>query len=329
MQDHRHSVALFLLLAAAPAQAEKAAAVKIVPHEDRQRIEVLVDGKPFTEYRYTADVKKPVLFPLRTAEGAIITRGWPLEPRGEEPTDHPHHIGFWFNYGDVDGADFWGNSVSVKDGSKKGTIVHRKVRSARGDELVTESDWMMPDGKRALAEETTFKFGGGPGRRVVDRVAKLTATTAGAEVSMPDTKEGTLGLRLCSRLEHPSDKNPKGTGHYRSSEGVEGEAVWGTRARWLMLTGTTEDGKPVTVALFDHPRNPGFPTYWHARTWGLFAANPLGQKALSKGKETLNFKIPAKGSATFAYRLLILSRQAKPEEIEAEYRAFTAAAAPR
>jgi hypothetical protein len=227
MQDHRHSVALFLLLAAAPAQAEKAAAVKIVPHEDRQRIEVLVDGKPFTEYRYTADVKKPVLFPLRTAEGAIITRGWPLEPRGEEPTDHPHHIGFWFNYGDVDGADFWGNSVSVKDGSKKGTIVHRKVRSARGDELVTESDWMMPDGKRALAEETTFKFGGGPGRRVVDRVAKLTATTAGAEVSMPDTKEGTLGLRLCSRLEHPSDKNPKGTGHYRSSEGVEGEAVWG------------------------------------------------------------------------------------------------------
>jgi hypothetical protein len=91
-----------------------------------------------------------------------------------------------------------------------------------------------------------------------------------------------------------------------------------------MLTGTAEDGKPVTIALFDHPGNPGFPTYWHARTWGLFAANPLGQKALSGGKETLGFKIPAKGSATFAYRLLILSKQARPEEIEAEYRAFTA-----
>jgi hypothetical protein len=320
MQDRSHQVALLLLFLAAPARAEKAAPVKIVPHEDRQRVEVLVDGKPFTEYRYTKDVKKPVLYPLRTAEGAIVTRGWPLEPRGEESKDHTHHVGFWFNYGDVAGVDFWGNSDAVKDQSKKGTIVHRKVRSARDGELVVQSDWVMPDGKAALAEETTFRFAGGPGRRVVDRVARLTAVAG--EVPMPDTKEGTLGLRLASGLEHPSDKNPKGTGHYRSSEGKEGEAVWGTRARWVMLTGTAEDGKPVTIALFDHPGNPGFPTYWHARTWGLFAANPLGQKALSKGKETLGFKIPAKGSATFSYRLLILSRQAKPEEIEAEYRAF-------
>jgi hypothetical protein len=90
-----------------------------------------------------------------------------------------------------------------------------------------------------------------------------------------------------------------------------------------MLTGTV-DGGPVTLAILDHPGNPGFPTHWHARPWGLFAANPLGQKALSKGKETLDFKLPAKGSATFAYRLLILSRHARPEEIESEYKAFSA-----
>ena len=120
---------LLILLFAAPAHAEKAAAVKLVPHEDRQRVEVLVDGKPFTEYRYTKDVKKPVLFPLRTADGAIITRGWLLEPRGDESKDHTHHVGFWFNYGDVAGVDFWGNSDAVKDSSKKGTIVHRKIRS--------------------------------------------------------------------------------------------------------------------------------------------------------------------------------------------------------
>jgi hypothetical protein len=322
MQDHGHQVALLVLLLSAPAHAEKAAAVKLVPHEDRQRVEVLVDGQPFTEYRYTSDVKKPVLYPLRTAEGAIVTRGWPLEPRGEESTDHPHHVGLWFNYGDVAGVDFWDNSAAVKNPAKMGTIIHRRLRSARGSELVVESDWVMPDGKPALTEETTFRFAGGPGRRVVDRVAKLTATAG--EVPMPDTKEGTLGLRVARGLEHPSDKNPKGTGHYRSSEGKEGEAVWGTRARWVMLTGTAENGKPVTLALLDHPGNPGFPTYWHARPWGLFAANPLGQKALSKGKETLGFKLPAKGSTTFAYRLVILSKQATPEEIEAEYRAFTA-----
>src|SRR5205814_6924536 len=116
----------------------------------------------------------------------------------------------------------------------KGTIVHRQIRSAKGSELIVESDWVMPDGKRALVEETTFKFGGGPGRRVVDRLARLTAVSG--PVTMPDTKEGTLGLRLAHGLEHPSDKNPKGTGHYRSSEGIEGEAVWGTRARAVRLT---------------------------------------------------------------------------------------------
>lgn len=328
MQENRHPVALvvFVLFTAAPARADVAPDVKLVPHEDRQRVEVLIDGQPFTEYRYGKELKKPLLFPLRAPSGAIITRGWPLEPRGEESQDHPHHIGYWLTYGDVDGVDFWGNSPTSKDDAKKGTIAHRKL-SARGHELTAESDWMMPDGKRALAEQTTFRFGAGPGWRLVSRVTRLVA--GDAAVSLPDTKEGMLGLRVCRSLEHPGDKNPKGTGHYRSSEGKEGDAVWGTRARWVMLTGNTEDGKPVTVALFDHPGNPGFPTYWHARTWGLFAANPLGQKALSKGKETLAFKIPGKGSVSFRYDLLILSGQAKPEEIEARYRSFTGAAGSR
>jgi hypothetical protein len=327
MQDQRHQVAtaLFFLLAAGPdatATAATAATVKIVPHEDRQRVEVLVDGKPFTEYRFTADVKKPVLYPLRTAEGAIVTRGWPLEPRDDESKDHPHHIGYWFNYGDVDGVDFWGNSIAVKDPSKKGAVVQRKIVSNQAGVLKVQADWVKPGGKTVLAEETTYEFAGGPGRRVVDRVTKLTAVDG--PVAMPDTKEGTLGLRVARSLEHPSDKNPKGTGHYVSSEGLEGEAVWGTRGRWVMLTGKLDDGSPVTLAILDRPGNPGFPTYWHARPWGLFAANPLGQKALSKGKDTLDFKLPAKGAATFAYRLLILSKAATAAEMEAEYKAWTA-----
>jgi hypothetical protein len=323
MQDH-HQVAalLFLSLAAAPALAAPAA-VKIVPHEDRRRVEVLVDGKPFTEYRYTDDVKKPVLYPLRTAEGGIVTRGWPLEPRGDESKDHPHHIGYWLNYGDVDGVDFWGNSTAVKDPSKKGSVVQRKIVSAQGSDLKVQADWVKPGGKIAFAEETQFHFEGGPGRRVVDRVTKLTAVDG--PVALPDTKEGMLGLRVARSLEHPSSKFPAGTGHYRSSEGLEGEAVWGTRGRWVMLTGKLDDGSAVTLAILDHPRNPGFPTYWHARPWGLFAANPLGQKTFSKGKETLDFKVPAKGAATFAYRLLILSHAATPAELEDEYRRWTGA----
>ena len=79
-------------------------------------------------------------------------------------------------------------------------------------------------------------------------------------------------------------------GDYLTSEGKKGDAVWGTRGKWAMLSGTV-GGEPVTIAILDHPKNPGYPTYWHARGYGLFAANPLGQKALSNGKDVLNFTL--------------------------------------
>jgi hypothetical protein len=294
--------------------------VKVVPHEAERRVDVLFDDQPFTSYVWPEALKKPVLFPLRAPGGGLITRGWPLDPRPDEATDHTHHVGLWLNYGHVNGVDFWGHS---KTDPKKGTIFHRAITTAQGGrgrgELAVKSDWVMPDGSTVLREETTFVFSGGSGRRVVDRVATLVA--ANGPVEFEDNKEGMLGLRLGRALEHPSDKNPQGTGHYRTSEGVEGEAIWGTRARWAMLTGVL-DGEKVTIAILDHPKNPGYPTYWHARPWGLFAANPLGQKALSKGKETLDYTLGAGQATRFAYRYVILSRHASPAEIEAEHQAF-------
>jgi hypothetical protein len=233
----------------------------------------------------------------------------------------------WFNYGDVGGADFWGNSAGIrneKPSSKHGSIVHKAIESAKGGagrgELVVSADWVMPDGKPVIRERTRFGFAAAPGRLAIDRVATLTATAG--DVSMPDNKEGMLALRLARSLEHPGRKNAQGTGQYRSSEGKVGDDVWGTRGRWMMLTGKAGTG-PVTIAILDHPKNPGFPTYWHARGYGLFAANPLGQKALSKGKETLDFAVKRGSPARFAYRVLLLSRQATPEDIEAEYKRFT------
>jgi hypothetical protein len=112
-------------------------------------------------------------------------------------------------------------------------------------------------------------------------------------------------------------------GDYLTSEGKKGDAAWGTRGRWCMLSATISE-EPVTVAILDHPANPGYPTYWHARGYGLFAANPLGQKALSDGKEELNFALEAGKSATFRYRILILSEPAGAERAEAASREFAA-----
>jgi hypothetical protein len=111
------------------------------------------------------------------------------------------------------------------------------------------------------------------------------------------------------------------TGEYQSSEGKKGDAVWGTRGRWTMLAGTIGT-QPITIAMIDHPKNPGFPTYWHARGYGLFAANPLGQKVFSEGRETMNFTLEPGAAATFRYRILIVDAKVQADRVEREFNAF-------
>ena len=111
------------------------------------------------------------------------------------------------------------------------------------------------------------------------------------------------------------------TGLYRSSEGKTGDAVWATRGRWTMLTGKVNQ-EDITLVMLDNPLNVGFPTYWHARGYGLFAVNPLGQGVFSNGKETLNFTIQPKQSATFRYRLVILEGAATTNQVETLYHQF-------
>ena len=318
--------------------------VELVADEANRRVDVLVGGQPFTSYIYPAVLKKPVLFPIRTATGVVITRGWPLEPRPGERVDHPHHVGLWLNYENVNGLDFWNNSEAIKpeNAPKMGTIVHRSASATSGDgegSLDATADWVDSQGKVLLHERTHYVFRAAGNARTIDRTTTLTA--AEQRVAFPDAKDGMLGLRVRRELELPSTKaevftdasgratpvpvlNNEGvTGNYHTSEGVEGEAAWGTRGRWTSLSGVVE-GQPVTIAIFDHPRNVGFPTYWHARGYGLFAANPLGQKIFSNGKQELGFALAPGQSTTFRYRILIVAGTATPASLEREYADFAA-----
>lgn len=325
--------------------AQQGPRVQVTPNESARRVDITVDGKPFTSYIYPTSIKKPVLYPLRTATGIVVTRGFPLEPRKGERVDHPHHVGLWFNHGDVNGFDFWNNSDAIKpaDAPKFGTILHKKigaVQSGAGQgELNVEMDWIGGDGKPVLREQTKFIFRADATSRSIDRITTLTALDK--PVVFRDNKEGVLGMRVTRALEQPADKpevftdasgkatavpvldNTGVTGNYVSSEGKTGDAVWGTRGRWTMLGGTV-DGDKVTLAILDHPSNVGYPTYWHARGYGLFAANMLGAKVFSNGKEELNFTLQPGKSTTFKHRILILSGAATPEQIEKQYKAFTA-----
>jgi hypothetical protein len=318
--------------------------VKFVVNEPGRRVDVVVDGQPFTSYIWPTTLKKPVLYPIRTSAGTVVTRGYPLEPRAGERVDHPHHVGLWLNHGDVNGLDFWNNSdaIPAADAAKYGSIVHRAVKSAKGGadkgELQVTEEWVTPAGKAILREDTTYVFRGGAGQRSIDRLTTLTAM--GEKVVFRDSKEGMLGLRMTRALEQPSDKaelftdasgkatsvakldNTGVTGRYTSSEGKTGDAVWATRAPWTMLSGVV-GSEPVTVAILDHPKNATHPTYWHARGYGLFAANPFGAKAYTDGKAETNFTLEPKQSVTLRHRILILSAPTTAEQMAAQYTRFT------
>ncbi len=317
--------------------------VELVDRRSDHRVDVLVDGRPFTSYLFPAELPKQVLYPLRAASGTVITRGWPLDPRPGERVDHPHHIGLWFNHADVNGLDFWNNSdaIPASKASQMGRIVFRgidTVRSGAGEGvLVVRSDWVRPDGTPLLHETTRYVFRAADRLRGVDRVTTLTAL--GAPVTFRDNKDGTLGLRVRRELEQPSDRaevftdaggratavpvldNAGVTGRYRSAEGREGDAVWGTRARWTTLGGTV-GGEPVTIAIIDHPRNYNFPTYWHARGYGLFAANPLGAKDFTGGRVVDDFTLAAGTSTTFRHRVVVFSGATTAARVEEEFREF-------
>lgn len=310
--------------------------IELVRNDAEQKVDVLIDGELFTAYIYPNTIKKPVLYPLKTSKGTKITRGFPLEPTPGERVDHPHHVGLWFNYGDVNGLDFWNNSDSIKVEKRDGygTIVHSditKVESGNDKaELSVVMNWNTPDGETLLVEETTFVFRADGDERTIDRITKLTAQDK--EVDFKDNKEGVIAIRVTRALEHPSDKpevftdanglatsvptlNNEGVnGWYYNSRGDEGGDCWGKRAEWVNLTSSIGD-EDISVVMMDHPSNVGYPTYWHARTYGLFAANPLGQKVFSDGKEELNFKLDPHESTTWKHRILIVSGSKLNKEI--------------
>ena len=321
--------------------ATPAKGVQVVADEARRRVDITIDGKPFTSYIWPTTLKKPVLYPLIDADGVTLTRTFPPQPG--ERVDHPHHVGLWFNYARVNNFDFWNNSEAIKpeNRNKMGTIVFDKLLSTssgpnRG-ELAALSTWIDGNNHPILEETTRIVFSRTKDARVIDRTATLKALD---HVVFQDEKDGLLGLRVASWLESPtagggifSDSHgvqtkvatasPDATGEYLTSEGIKGDPVWSTRGRWCSLTGH-KNGHTVTIAIFDEPKNPGYPTTWHARGYGLFAANPLGPSVFNPKAAPLNFTLEKGQSATFRYRIVIYTRVATPEELNHEADAFAA-----
>ena len=304
--------------------AQKNELVKVVKEPTGNKVNVFIGNKIFTSFLYPDSLEKPVLYPLRAANGMVVTRGFPLKPVAGEPTDHPHHVGLWLNFQNVNGLDFWNNSFAIPDDKKYlyGWIkTDRILEMSNGPKgvLSYHANWTNHQKEILLEETTRFEFSGNDHQRMIDRVTVLKANT---EVLFKDAKDGLLGLRLAHELQIPANEDQKfsddkgnvtvvkagedniANGNYITSEGKQGNEVWSTRAVWCKVYGKM--GKDsVSIAIIDHPQNPNYPTYWHARGYGLFAANPLGENIFSNGKRTKNLQLKKGESVTFRYRIVI------------------------
>lgn len=315
--------ALVLLISISAAFGSKKEKVEFINDDAGKKVEVFVGGKLFTAYIYPDDMEKQSLYPIMTASGKFITRGYPLNPRPFERTDHPHHVGLWFNFGNVNGLDFWNNSFAIhpEDKPKYGTIKFRKIvrENPEKGEMVTNSEWVDSKNNVLLNEETTFIFSGKANLRTIERITRLTAKQP---VTFEENKEGLIGLRLDRTFEEPSQKpeefldangnvtqvpimnNDGVNGVYRNAEGIKGGEVWSKRSPWVALR-AVKDGEVVTIVILDHQKNANYPAWSHARGYGLFASNNLGGRAFDKNAAPVKVELKPGETIVFRHKILI------------------------
>jgi hypothetical protein len=303
--------------------AQKKETVQLVEEKGQKTINVFIGSNLFTRFIYPDTIAKPVLYPIFSANGAMLTRGYPMFPLAGDPTDHPHHLGLWLNFENVNGLDFWNNSFAIPAarksmyGSIKTDRIIKKEDGAKGT-LAYHANWTDWKNNILLEETTQYEFSGTGTQRIVDRITTLKANM---DVLFTDAKDGLLGLRVAHGLQISNKKDqvftddkgnvtvvkgntdPVATGNYITSAGKEGDSAWSTRAVWCKMFGKMKDDS-ISVAIIDHPSNINYPTYWHARGYGLFAANPLGEKVFTGGKSAKNLKLKKGESVRFVYRIV-------------------------
>ncbi len=283
--------------------------------------QVHIDNKLFTAYKLK-NLRVPCFYPIHGPGEVAMTRKYPLEDAAPgEAEDHPHHTSLWYTHGDVNGLDFWHGGGDHPE--KGGKIVQTEVVSMNDGEdratLKVKNQWLtMVGDKEVCQDERVYAFGKYEGNRYLDFQITIKATQG--DVVFGDTKEGSMSIRTHANLRLKGDV---ANGKAVNSEGDKDKDLWGKAAKWVDYWGKVDE-KEVGVAIFDHPKNPRYPTTWHARDYGLIAANPFGYSYFFKDqgkKGTLTIK--AGESVTFRYGFLFHPGGHDATKIEAIHDLFS------
>jgi len=277
----------------------------------RRNLKVMLGQQLLTEYRVDAG-NKPFFYPLVGPSGESYTRIYPLSILPDEDHDHPHQRSCWFTYGNVNGLDFW------SEGNRFGTIreTARKLVVAGPvvGRLQTTNEWRSTDDQRICSDERTVTFYRTKTSRVLDFAFRILATDG--PVTFRDTKEGMFGVRVASSM----DVTRKAGGKITNAEGWTDENAWGKASSWVDYVGPVK-GKTVGIAIINHPDSFRFPTTWHVRTYGLFAANPFGWHDFGRSEKG-DYTIKSGQTVEFFYRLVLHEGDTKSANVLALFAAY-------
>ncbi len=288
--------------------------VEITQLADKVKVEI---GREFfAEYNFK-DGPFPYFYPVVGPTGVNITRHWPMKEGENEARDHQHHRSLWFTHGNVNGRDFWSG--------RNERIVHDKFLECTSGSQVgvikSQNKWVASNGEIVCTDTRTYKFSGGSGHRMMD--LDITIHASHGDVTFGDTKEGSMAIRLAPTMRVEGEV---GKGHVINSEGHRDGSAWGKRAAWCDYYGPLKD-EVVGVAIFDHPQNPRHPTWWHVRTYGLFAANPFGVHDFEKKPAgTGDLTIKSGDSVSFRYRFYFHKGDCEQAKVAERYREYAATA---
>lgn len=329
-------IVLASLFAPVASLAANAPAAKLTRLDDRVRVEF--GGQLFTEYVFKGG-PKPFLYPVLASDGTELIRHFPMKKDVPgEVADHPHHRSLWFTHGAVNGIDFWAESDLEKEGQKRqGRILNQAVEhSVKGGvgEIRSRNRWVGPDGVEHLTDETVIRARAlADGGRILDYEVTLKAPKD-KPVVFGDTKEGSMAIRLPLWMTPPHSysagkgkrEKHEGKGTIINAEGIKNDATWGKRSTWVDYH-APKNGKVYGVAMFDHPKNPRHPTWWHVRSYALFAANPFGKHDFENLKDQPkagDMTIEPGKSVTFRWRFYFHEGDEKQGKVAERYKDYAA-----
>lgn len=246
--------------------------------EQEKSLQILDSGQLLSAFH--SDGRFPFLYPVHSPSGANVLRNWPMKPdfAGEEQ-DHPHHRGIWLTHGSVNGYDFWVDTGKGSPTIRTNSIAD-KVANKDAASFTADLTWVA-DKNELLKEVRRYRFSK-PNADTIRIDIESTLTAIADTVVFGDTKEGTFALRT-DRTLRVKGETAKST--LTNSNGQTNLDAWGKKASWAAYSGPDELGKPAVVAIVENPDSFRSPTHWHARDYGLLAANPFGIHDFEKKKD--------------------------------------------